>query len=165
MEAGRCRAVERVGQRQRRHHRQDGLQIAADLFDGVGTRRGLIGFTVTTLIVEDHPDAVTPHCRQLAALKMEGAHAKTEAVGEDHRQWCVGIPYLTHSQVDTVRGSAAGVPARSEALPLVPTTPCMLRSTSVTRLIAGATGAAGAGSAVGSPGMPAGNCRPAVPGP
>ena len=72
---------------------------------------------------------------------------------------------LTGSQVDTVRGSAAGVPARSEALPLVPATPCMLRSTSVTRLIAGATGAAGAGSAVGSPGMPAGNCRPAVPGP
>jgi hypothetical protein len=69
---------------------------------------------------------------------------------------------LTGSQLDTVRGSAAGVPARSEAPPLVPMAPCMLRSTSVTRLMAGA---AGAGSAVGSPGMPAGNCLPAVPAP
>jgi hypothetical protein len=59
---------------------------------------------VATLVVEDHPDLRTPLLRQPDALKVEGAHAKTEAMGEDDGQRRVGGPDLADREVDTVGG-------------------------------------------------------------
>ena len=88
----------------RRHHRQHRLQILAQLLDGVRIRRRLAGLTVSTLVVEHHPHLRAPLLGQPGALKMEGAHAKTEAVGEDHRQRGVFGPHLANRQ-----GTPSGV--------------------------------------------------------
>jgi hypothetical protein len=53
---------------------------------------------VAALVVEDHPDLWTPLIGQPHALKVEGAHSKTEPVREHHGHWRVGGPDLAHRQ-------------------------------------------------------------------
>ena len=88
----------------RRHHRQHGLQIPAQLRHGVRIRRRLARLAVSSLVVEDHPNLGAPLLGQPRALKMEGAHAQTEAVSEDDRQTGVLVPHLAHRQRHTIGG-------------------------------------------------------------
>ncbi len=53
---------------------------------------------MAALVVEDHSDLWTPLVGQPHALKVKGAHAKTESVREYHGQWRVGGPDLAHRQ-------------------------------------------------------------------
>ena len=70
--------------------------------DGVGVRRRLGRLAVPALVVEHHPDLRAPLLGQPRPLKVEGAHAKTEAVREHHRQRGVLRTDLTHREVHSV---------------------------------------------------------------
>ena len=59
---------------------------------------------MTALVVEDHPDLRTPLVGQPDALKVEGAHTKTESVREHHGQWRVSGTDLAHRQRHPVGG-------------------------------------------------------------
>ncbi len=47
---------------------------------------GFAGLAVAALVVEDHSHVRPPLLAEPAALKVEGAHAQTESVDEDHGQ-------------------------------------------------------------------------------
>ena len=82
----------------RRDHLQHGLQVLAQLCHRVGFRRGFTGPAVTALVIEDHSNLGSPFLGQPDALKVKGAHAKAESVGEHDGQWCVGGPHLAHRE-------------------------------------------------------------------
>ena len=76
-----------------------------ELGDGVGARvRRVAGPAVPALVVEHHPDLVTPLLGEPRALKVERAHAQTEAVGEHDGQRRIGGPDLP-----TARSTPSGV--------------------------------------------------------
>ena len=63
---------------------------------------GLGGLAVPALVVEHHADLPAPLLGQSCSLKVEGAHPKTEAVREHHRQTRILRSDLAHSQVNAV---------------------------------------------------------------
>ena len=71
----------------RNNHLQNGFQIQTQLPDGVGLDRGLRGLSVPALVVEHHPDLITPALGQGGALKVKRSHPKTESMREHHGQW------------------------------------------------------------------------------
>ena len=88
----------------RNHHLQNGFQVPAQLLHAVGVDRGLGGLPVPTLVVEHHPDLVTPALRQRGTLKMKRPHAQAESVREHHRQWRGHRTDLPHHQRGAVLG-------------------------------------------------------------
>ena len=65
---------------------------------------------VASLVVEHHADLRAPLLGQPRPLKIEGAHPKTEAVREHHRQASILWTDLTHREVHPV-GSGDDVAA------------------------------------------------------
>ncbi len=86
------------------HHSQHRLQVLAQLGDRVCLRRGLARLSVSALVVEDHAHLCSPLLGQAGTLKVEGPHAKTEAVREDHGQRGVLGADFAHGQRYPVRG-------------------------------------------------------------
>ena len=86
----------------RRQHGEHGVEVAAELRDGIGARCRGAGLAVPALVVEHHPDLIAPHPREFTTLKVEGAHVHTEAVREHHGDGRIGGPDLPDRQVDAV---------------------------------------------------------------
>ena len=71
---------------------------------------------MAALVVEHHPDLIAPLLRQPRPLKVERAHAQTEAVREDHRQRSVIGADLANRQRHAVgSGDHTGCGRRREA--------------------------------------------------
>ena len=87
-----------------RHHRQHGFEILTELFDGERLRWGIPRLPVAAVIVEHHAYLRPPLLGKPCPLKVEGAHAQTESVGEDHGQRSVLGSDLANCQRHSVRG-------------------------------------------------------------
>ena len=88
----------------RRCHLQHGFQVLAQLGQRVGLGLTFTGLAVPTLVIEDHPHLRTQNLTEPRPLKVEGAHAQTESVGEDHGQRGVHRAGLAHRQRNPVGG-------------------------------------------------------------
>ncbi|MDT5247881.1 MAG: hypothetical protein QOJ28_515 [Mycobacterium sp.] len=87
----------------RRHDRQHGFEVPTELFDGERLRRGIPGLPVAALVVEHHAHLRSPLLDEPHPLKVEGAHAQRESVGEDDRQRSILGPDLADRQRYPVR--------------------------------------------------------------
>ena len=87
----------------RNHHLQNSFQVPAQLLDGVGLDGRRSGLSVAALVVEHHPDLITPPLGKGCALKVEGAHPQAETMGEHDCQWRGDRPDFPNHQGNTVR--------------------------------------------------------------
>ncbi len=86
----------------RRHQREHGFQVLAKLSDGIGVGRGLAGLAVSALVVEHHSNLRAPLLGKSRSLKVKGAHPKTEAMREYHRQPRILGADLTNGEVHSI---------------------------------------------------------------